>query len=585
MRAFARVLLLFGSFVLVVSAGPAEAKSNGRIAGNIKSLSGSPLRDAVIKIFEEVHRGEVASIARSDNRGFFKSANLTPGTYYLQVTRPGFQPVTTNSFKLDSGRTVSLEIILQDFLGYISNDEDPRNWDLKTVMRSSSDRRLIFRNSPGNSGVVQADTAGQEFYRSGSMSVASGTGQNYFAHPQTSPNGVSSSFAYSEPVSPHSRMIFSGQLDFGSGAFWRVRNTYNYRPDSDHDFKASVGYGRQNMNYPGNIASTQLLSQESSFNQSRMETIAVGIEANTKFFDLLAVQYGFDYARLHYGNDKSFFYPSVQILITPVQGWNFKTSFTSRRISEAESVVLPDGEFLNLAEPTLITMVGNQLRMSQIRHSEIAVQRNINPDTAVEFAVYRDQMQGAGLPLMVTASTSTERRTNLIEMNEDHSSQNGMRVSLNRNLLDFLSGSLAYVYGSAASVSDLPELVSNEGLERNLLKLMKRQYYHSINGQIDARLPTRTNLLATVRWYPGNPLTPIDWFSDRMDIGTKSVNFEVRQAIPVPEFMGTTGRWEILVDLRNMLNQGKEVLPTAEGEIVLNRNPRSMRFGLNINFH
>ena len=87
-----------------------------------------------------------------------------------------------------------------------------------------------------------------------------------------------------------------------------------------------------------------------------------------------------------------------------------------------------------------------------------------------------------------------------------------------------------------------------------------------------------------MRWYPGNPLTPVDWFSDRMDIGTKSTNFELRQAFPLPEFMATAGRWEVLVDLRNVLNQGREVLPTKDGEIVLNRNPRSLRFGLSLSF-
>jgi hypothetical protein len=69
-----------------------------------------------------------------------------------------------------------------------------------------------------------------------------------------------------------------------------------------------------------------------------------------------------------------------------------------------------------------------------------------------------------------------------------------------------------------------------------------------------------------------------------MDIGAKSTNLEIRQVLPLPEFIESAGRWEILVDLRNVLNQGKEVIPTSDGEIVLNRNPRSMRFGLSLSF-
>jgi hypothetical protein len=69
-----------------------------------------------------------------------------------------------------------------------------------------------------------------------------------------------------------------------------------------------------------------------------------------------------------------------------------------------------------------------------------------------------------------------------------------------------------------------------------------------------------------------------------MDIGTKSVNFEIRQVIPFPEFFGNSGRWEVLIDLRNILNQGKETMPISDGDLILNRNPRALRFGLSLNF-
>jgi hypothetical protein len=88
-----------------------------------------------------------------------------------------------------------------------------------------------------------------------------------------------------------------------------------------------------------------------------------------------------------------------------------------------------------------------------------------------------------------------------------------------------------------------------------------------------------------LRWYPGTTLTPIDLFADHADIFTKGVSFLVRQPIPVPEFMGPTGRWEALVDVRNLLNQGIDYIATSDGRIIVTRNPRSLRFGLNLNFY
>jgi len=574
---------------LAFPAGKAFAKSGSHIAGNITSVSGHPIRDVIIGIIQEIKGEKAITVARSDSSGFFRSANLMPGTYFLQVSHQGYESVKTTKFVIDSGRTVSLDIALQEFLGYISKDDDPRNWDLKTVMRSTSDRRLIFRNAPVPASLPASETREAPFHRSGAMSIASGTplkGENFIAQPQASQTGVSSTFGYTEPISERSRMIFTGQLDVGSGSFWRIRDTFNYRPDKDHDYRVSVGYGRMNTYYPGSSSiSSQMVSEEPGVPETGVRTLALGMEGTAKFLDLMAIKYGFDYSRLYYGMSKSLFYPSVQILITPLDGWSFQTSFTSRRIRDINSVVLPDGEVLNLSEPTLITMVGDRVSMSQVKHSEVAAERTLTPDTAVEVAVFQDRTQGPGLPLMITTFTQLEQKSHVIEMNEELFNQRGMRVTVRQRILDGLKGSLAYVYGDTIDISNIEEPLSSQKLEETLTSYMLQGSQHSITGRLNAILPiTKTNVLATVRWYPGNPLTPVDWFSDRMDIGTKSTNFQVRQVIPLPEFFGTAGQWEIMVNMRNVLNQGREHLPAEDGEVVLDRNPRSLRFGVNLSF-
>ena len=587
MRSLCRTAIL-ASLILISQTALADLKKSGRITGNIIDLSGSPLQNAIIRIIREVQQGESLSIARSDSRGSFKSVSLVPGIYHLQVSRPGYQPVSTARFAIDEGRTISLDIILQDFIGYISKEDDPRNWDLKTVMRSTSDRRLIFRNMPGS---FESDGGGNPapFYRSGSMSIASNSaldGESYVMGPQSSQSGVSSNFAFTEPVSPRGRMILSGQMDFGSSSFWRVRNTYNFRPDKDHDYRVSVGYGRMNGNYPGaGPISDQFLSQDSDSRESRVQTLAFGMEGSTQLLDLLAVKYGFEYSRLHYGIDRSLFHPSIQILLTPSDKWSLRTSVTSRRASDMNTVVLPDGEILNLSEPALITMIGNRVSMSQVRHSEIAARHTLSPDTNVELAVYQDRTLGPGLPLMLTTNTPLAQQSRVIEMKGNNPIQRGMRLTVAQRISESMGASVAYMYGDASSIVKSDGLMTSAQLEENLANYLHRHYQHSVTGQVEATIPvTKTAVLATVRWNSGTPLTPLDWFSDRMDIGTKSANFEIRQVIPLPEFFGTGGCWEVLIDLRNILNQGREILPASDGELVLNRNPRSLRFGLNLNF-
>jgi hypothetical protein len=588
MKHSSRSLILFSIFLLLGIAA-AEAKSDGFLSGSIRSATGSPLRNAIIKVFREMQQREVLFITRSDSSGSFKRAALSPGVYFLEVSGKGYQPLTTTKFTIDPGRTTSLNIILQDLLDLIAKDNDPRNWDLKTVMRSTSDRRLIFRDIPGSIAPFEENGI-SPFYRNGAMSIASSntsSGACCLVRSQTSQNGVSSSFAFAEPTSQHSRMILSGQVDFGNGTLWRVRDTFNYRPDNSHDYKVSVGYGRMNTNYPGTGSlSSEILSRESDARDTGVQTLALGLEGSTKLLDLLAIKYGFDYSRLDYGISKGLFYPSIQILLTPTKKWSIQTSFTSQRMNDADTLVLSDGEVLNLSEPTILTMIGNKVSMSQIRHSEIAAQRAIAPQTALEVAVFQDQTRGPGLPLMVTTVTSLERKSDVIQMSESNRKQRGARLAIKHKIADRLNGSIAYVYGTATSIAGFEDLMSSADLNANLAAFLQQRYQHSITGQIDAKIPvTKTNFLTTVRWYSGNPLTPIDWFSDRMDIGTRSVNFEIRQAVPLPYFLGTAGRWDVWVDLRNVFNQGKEILPATDGEVVINRNPRSMRFGLSLNFH
>ncbi|MBN2242170.1 MAG: carboxypeptidase regulatory-like domain-containing protein [Acidobacteria bacterium] len=580
---------------LVFPTAPSFASNRqalGHISGNIKSPTGSPLNDAVVNIFKIAEEKRILAGAgiRSNPNGFFRAANLIPGVYFLQIVHDGYQTAFTGKFEVEAQQTTSLDITLSRFMESISNDEDPRNWDLIKVLRSSSDRRLIFRYLPAEMPGTSADRV-MPFSRSGTMSLASATplggSSNQWASPHSSPNGVITNFALSEPLGPRSRMIFSGQYDFGVTSFWRVRDTIHYRPNGGNDYKVSFGYGRMNMDYAGFDSMTSpLISENQGLQTPSIQTIAFGIEGTTKFYDLFRIHYGFDYSRLHYGTDRSFLYPSLEIVLSPSDGWRFKTSFTSRRESDRDSVVLSTGEVLNLSEPTLVTMAGNDVSMSRVRHSEIAVERAVDRDTSIEVAVYRDHTYGPGMPLMITTITPENQTSAVVYLNENRSRQQGLRISLNRQVWSSLRGSIAYVYGEANSLSDVDESLTIETMNRDFRSYATQRYNHSITGQLDATIPdTHTNLLATVRWYPGNPVSPVNWFSDPMDIGSKSLNFEIRQLLPVQDFFTGTGQWEILLDFRNLLNQGEEILSASDGIIVLNRNPRSLRFGLSLNFN
>ena len=585
MKSLSRIFFLIALIVLIAGAtATADARENkGLISGNVSDFFGSPVQDALVRVIQFIDGFENFISVRSDEHGFFRTPALAAGVYSLNISHHDFGAVATTQFVVDDSHSVSLEIALQKFADSLTRENDPRNQGFRQVLRGASDRRLIFHVTPMPGAV---ENKPDPFIHGGVMSIASGTpqGESYFLRPQASQSGISSNFAFTEPLNSTSRIIMSGQVDSGEGSFWRFRNTYSYRPDRNHDYSISVGYGRMTGNYllPDSISSSTNFRPMAD----GLETFAFGTEGETRLFNYLSIRYGVDYSRLYYDSDKSFFSPSLRILFAPAEDWNLEAFITSKPQSENSSVILPNGETLNLAEPTFITISGNNVNMSQVRHSEAVVRKIFAPETSVEFAVYQDYISGPGIPMLVTTVTPSDRRSSIIEANGENSSQKGLRFMAKHRIFEYLTGSVAYIYGESKEIAHDAQLADVASLKKDPELFMQRGYRHSIAGRMDTFIPmTRTNVIAMLRWNSGYPLTALDRFFDDMDTGTKSANLEIRQIIPLPPFMyAAGGRWEVMLELRNALNQGSKKLTAADGEIIFDRNPRHIRFGLNYSF-
>jgi len=583
---------IFFLIILITGAAiTADARdgNNGRIVCNVADFMGRPVRNALIRVVRTAQLDDdlenIISM-RSDERGFFRTPVLPDGFYSLNISHQDYQPVATAQFAVDSLRSVSLEIVLGNLFESLSREDDPRNQDLRQVLRGASDRRLIFRYLPMPG---EGENAADPFTTGGVMSIASGTPQSesYFLNPRAGKSGISSNFAFTEPLNSTGRVILSGQVDSGEGSFVRFRNTYGYRPDKNHEYSASIGYGRVYLNGKSADFGHSSNSFANLFPMADgLETFSFGVESETRFFNVLSVRYGIDYSRLHYYNDESFFSPSLRIALTPADGWDFEAFIASRPQNDANSVTLPNGEILNLAEPTFITVAGNQVNMSQARHYETLARRNLTSVTTVEFAFYLDYLNGSGVPVSMAAiTTPTERRSSVVHLNVNYLSQKGLRFQTKHGFTEHLTGSVTYIYGESKEIAHDIAQETIASLERNIGNFMQQGYRHSIIGRVDAFIPlTRTRLIGMLRWNSGYPLTTLDRFFDEMDVGTKSANIEIKQTIPVPAFMYMPGRWEAVLELRNALNQGSRKLAAADGEIIFDTNPRSLRFGLNYSF-
>lgn len=572
---------------LLFFADGATAQGGGRIQGKILARDGQALAGAVVTIFKEDRNGGIIQYTRTDGRGEYSFRNVAPGQYSLQVNHQGYRPLVKPMLSVAQGKTLTLNVFLLEILDLISSD-DPRNWGVATLMRSTSDRRLIFRNLD-DSGAGRTDAAAG-YERNGAITLSSSTelGGDYSVYPNGGFAGVVSNFAYSEPIARNARMILAGQLSAGYDTRWRVRNTFQFRPQTGGDLELTLGYGRQNLASTtlGTMAGpARFFALDPSLRDAGVETLNVGFTGRDQLLDTFAIEYGFDLSQVRRGSSRRAFSPHFQLVAAPSRGWILRSMMASKRMSEANSIVLPDGELINLMEPIYITEINGTLSVSQFKHAEFGLERAVGGNSALEFSLYEDRMTGPGMPLAWRIEAPGQsRKTRLAQLREEQTEQRGARMAVRHRFLDTLTGSVRYVYaaGCGLDATATPGAASSD----SLAGWIQGGRFHSLTGSVHAKVPvTRTDLRATLRWQTGYPATPIDLFSDRTDSEAKGFALYVRQIIPLPEFLYGTGQWVALVDLRNLFDQGKYIIPIREGFLILTPAPRYVRFGLNLNFN
>jgi len=104
------------AFVLASTQVMLEAKAGAKISGKVSDNSGDGLAGAVITLFRENGEGGTISFTRSDKRGTYSIANLSPGSYHLQVSREGYHPLANSNISVASGKSVTLNVVLQTFV-------------------------------------------------------------------------------------------------------------------------------------------------------------------------------------------------------------------------------------------------------------------------------------------------------------------------------------------------------------------------------------------------------------------------------------------------------------------------------------
>ncbi len=588
-RCFSAVL------ILLLSAGHvALASSYGQLKGVIQNEYGQPVPRILVTLLRKSSHPVLPILARTDNGGEIFLENMEAGDYELEVKSSEYQSSQTPRIEIRPGQIAVFTLVLQHLFGL--GDSAGPNLSLKSLLRTSLDRRLIFRGLPGMAGGSPHHERFSRPFQNAVFQVYNngGLGGDYFVFPGGSSNGTTSSFAFSDSLGGSSDYIFAGQLNSGEDSLWRLKNFVNYNLGEQHSLRLFLGYGRMSFEGPGMglMANPRGVENSPDFVSAvgTVKTMSLGFEDTVRWGDRLALVWGLEWNQVRGGRSDSFTNPSAELSFSPTSGTRVSALMASKRSTQGNTLALPQGDRVNLSDAVYFSQVGNQLRLGTSRYYQSSITQRLNEATELELAAYRNQFFGSVSPFLAILQYGPGME--VLQLDGEQASNQGYRVTIKRSIGEHVKTTLSYIRADGVGVeSDRLTFLLDESAVRDLIR---RQNYHGLSTQVETSIPkSQTRFTVLVKLVPqGNPITTLDTFSDIYETYNKGVNLFVRQIVPLPPallgFFGldflSTYKIEALLDVRNLTNEDLGLMHSASGDIVLVRNPRTLRGGIALRF-
>ncbi len=589
-----RFVLALWAGLLMLASQYGVASSLGSFSGRIQDPSGKPLSNILVALLHESPAAvDLPILTRSDEAGEIRLSNLEAGNYELLVKNSRYRSPSRNLVHVLPGKTTVLSLVLQQLFGMGSFEEE--NQKVKTILRNAGEERLILRHLPGAAdqdsvsppwGVPFGEAVVQVYGTGGSRGA-------FPVVPGDGAGGATTHFALVQSVGTSSKYIVAGQLSSGAGELWRLRNSVELPLSDSHTFGVFVGYGQERFDQPGlasyGNSATLGHHRDDVATLGSTRVLSVGVQERLLLGNVLSVIWGVELNQVNADQRQTFLNPNAELSFSPTEKTKFQVVMASKRMTHSGSLLLPDGEMLNLKEAVYFSRASNQLTVSTPRHYRGSIRQQVTKNTEIEFAAYENQLFGETTPYL---AYSKERLLHPgFQLEDEHAVNRGYRIMVRRRLGNTLTTAVSYIRGKAAGISRDATLVLNEFA---LEQVIERKNYHNLNAEIEAYIPSSgTHLNALVKFASnGHPITTLDAFADTYETGNEGINLFLRQVVSVPgEWLAFLGmdflsayEIEALLDIRNLTNEDLGKVSTEMGEVSLVRNPRTVRGGISVRF-
>ncbi|HEY8461550.1 MAG TPA: TonB-dependent receptor [Blastocatellia bacterium] len=593
---------------LEVEAAPALAF----ISGTVRDEGGRPLAGATVAVLEPSLRRKEIKSARTDAQGRFL-AGVSPGAYLLRAMAEGFFPKSTRVVLNPSAKTnYDFKLRSDNTLVQKRGDSDDYRW-----ISSSSPRHVLNLNNRDEEEVV--DPSNEPEARKGLLAESSslhGMAQ-FVAVTSSAPAGAPSAdffgtnFVVSGSLGGNFEMAFIGQRGVGDLAPQRLAAVATVRPAAAHQITAMIGYGRvglSRMRYQeigafggaegaaaGAGSALGLPAQrrnaltvnaparldQALLDRTSLDQISVSATDSWQVFGPLLLIYGFDYSRfIDDMKDRDSVLPRFAIQYSPSSRLRMNAAVTpgsSQRLNSLEGFNSENIQASFETAPAEVAVSGSPI-LDRSQRFEAGVERALGDGNAsIEASVFYDLISGHGVGLLalpLEASPETQETLEKVahQITAMNGAARGLRVMFNRRINSHVTASAGYSFGRGSRLNDEP--ISSIAPSQ----LFRGDFFQVATAKLDLDFTERTGtrISTVIRLSPSAVVFAIDPFAGRMSVYDPNINVYVTQELPN---FGLPGRWEALVDVRNLLNQA---LGVDEGGLQLARAGarRTVRGGL-----
>jgi hypothetical protein len=578
------LLLVGGLLVPCLQPSQSLAAGYGKLAGIVSDTRGTPLMGATVMILgptaiaTEMTSQTVERVI-TNAHGQFSIEHLVPGWYSLKVSAPTRVPAMRNGIRVDADETAIARFVLTDIFAPIRlqiPNSSVSTWgdDWKWVLRTSSTTRPILRYREAAPAAKDSASNSQTPPLQDQYLIGMLPGLTR-RDPLADDPGLGSVVGYVRALSADSDLLVANSfatagLEAGTVATMYRRNLLKDDPQefglAIHQFSFPGGTGLDAASAPNGFSQGQALAL--TYSETRLLSPKVMVTA------------GMDVDYLNGLGEVMTAQPHMKLEYQATPSTVVAAQYGSGRGEGADSLLERVG-MLN-AFPRL-TLRDDRVKMEQLNHSEVSVNRRLGRSSRLQVAAYHDNLHNAAVwgisnpegASWLAGNFLPNPAGNGIVMNAGSYQSAGFRAVYSQNFGAHSEALISIATGDALAVS---------GSQGNFQSMLRPQQTTSLTGKFSVEIPvTHTRIITSYERVPNDRVTLVDPYGEAMLQTQPYLGVQIRQPIPSPAFF--PAHIEALADFRNLTEQGYvPVSPGGDKPVVLSSGYRCFRGGFSVQF-